>query len=152
MHLYKYLKLTLLGTAAVAVTFVTAHLSQCGSKGFSCLQEFKNEKLVKNNINDSCNRLTDKILGCAAEACVSEEQKRYVKGNVVNMVCNICRDVGACSYSEATELRDKENEVAEGTTAGTPQPEKSSSCSAASSASGVLMLLAVQVTACTVFM
>ena len=96
--LLQYFKATLLSTVALAFVKPTSGVLVCGEKGFSCLKLSKDDKLLKNNPNNTvCTKFTDKILKCAAQSCTNEDGMRYIKENT-EMVCKKCQKTGLCSY------------------------------------------------------
>ena len=136
----QYLKATLLSTVALAFITPTSGSLLCGDKGFSYLKLSKDDKLLKNDPNNTvCTKFTDKILKCAAQSCTTEDEVRYVKDNI-EMVCKKCQKSGLCSYSE--QLAEAEKMAGQGV-----NTEKSSNSGATLSSSAVVVLLAVLKTA-----
>ena len=136
----QYLKATLLTTVALAFITPTSGVLVCSHEGMSCLKLSKDDKLVKNDPNNTeCTKFADKILKCAAQSCTKEEDVQYVKDNI-KMVCKKCQKSGLCSYSE--QLAEAEKMAGQDVNTG-----KSSNSGATLSSSAVVVLLAVLKTA-----
>ena len=149
MLLLQCLKATLLSTVSLAFITPTSGISVCSDKGFSCLKLSKDDKLVKNDPdNTECRKFTDKILKCAAQSCTKEDEVRYVKDNI-EVVCKKCQQTGLCSYGEL--LAEEEKMASEGVDTGKSSNSGTCNCATLSS-SAVVVLLAVLKTAWAVSM
>ena len=100
MLLFKYFGATLLGTAAVMLTFI-AHTKatddanlKCEPKVKTCLKELKKERV------EQCQIFMDKVLQCAKAECTSSEQKAYIIESLNVTICQQCGRTGICSYEE----------------------------------------------------
>ena len=115
MLLFKYTKITILSTAAVASMLITAihgtdtnatttptfqQAGVCSKKITFCLQNFKDERLNRTDTGNPCKNFTDKILECAAQECKSEDLKKFITLKIKRNMCGACERFGFCTYHE----------------------------------------------------
>ena len=160
MLLFRYLGASLLGTAAVVLTFtVQIRASEtadkaCEQKIHDCLKGFEYERLDAGN--DSCTRFIEKVLLCADFACTTKEQKTFAVQEMEHRLCSQCRTFGICTYNELlAEMQAEEAELDKMKShVITPKSNigKSSSIGATLSSSAVIVLLSALKTAWSVCM